>query len=199
VGVRPNPSLHRKRYSRLRRLPRSGELKRLCSFWVATTVRKIRPRRKGHKNIYVHNDLSNAAHHFKEHIEAKLKAGDREGIAFKYMACLILLAFTFESKINFLGHKLISDWKERQPFNDKVSEVLDYLKLQRDWVIPGSGGVRKARWARPGMGKRGGLRIIYYVRYKPDEFWMLTLYAKAKRENVPSHILKQLLEAFRHG
>ena len=66
-------------------------------------------------------------------------------------------------------------------------------------VIPGSGGVRKLRWARAGMGKRGGLRIIYYVRYKPYEFWMLTLYAKAKSENVPSHILKQLLEAFRNG
>ena len=64
-------------------------------------------------------------------------------------------------------------------------------------LIPGSGGVRKVRWSRPGIGKRGGLRIIYYVRYKPNEFWMLTLYAKAKQENMPSHILKQLLEAFR--
>jgi hypothetical protein len=49
------------------------------------------------------------------------------------------------------------------------------------------------------MGKRGGLRIIYYVRYKPNEFWMLTLYAKAKTENVPAHILRQLLEVFRDG
>ena len=66
-------------------------------------------------------------------------------------------------------------------------------------LIPGSGGVRKVRWARAGMGKRAGLRIIYYVRYKPNEFWMLTIYAKAKHENVPAHILKQLLEAFRYG
>ncbi len=55
------------------------------------------------------------------------------------------------------------------------------------------------RWARPGSGKRSGLRIIYYVRYRPNEFWMLTLYAKAKRENVPAHVLKQLLEVFRDG
>lgn len=66
-------------------------------------------------------------------------------------------------------------------------------------LVPGSGGVRKVRWARPGMGKRGGLRIIYFVRYQPNEFWMLTLYAKAKREDIPAHILKQLLEAFRDG
>lgn len=64
-------------------------------------------------------------------------------------------------------------------------------------VVPGSSGVRKMRWARPGMGKRGGLRVIYFVRYQPNEFWMLTLYAKAKHDNVPGHILKQLLEAFR--
>ena len=66
-------------------------------------------------------------------------------------------------------------------------------------VVPGSGGVRKLRWKRKGMGKRGGLRVIYYVRYRPNEFWMLTLYAKAKQENVPAHILKQLKEAFEHG
>lgn len=28
-------------------------------------------------------------------------------------------------------------------------------------VIPGSGGVRKLRWAAPGRGKRGGYRVIY--------------------------------------
>jgi hypothetical protein len=66
-------------------------------------------------------------------------------------------------------------------------------------VVPGSGGVRKVRWSQPGMGKRGGLRVIYFVRYRPNEFWMLTLYTKAKRENVPAHILRQLLEAFRNG
>jgi hypothetical protein len=29
-------------------------------------------------------------------------------------------------------------------------------------VIPGLRGVRKARWSRAGMGKRGGIRVIYY-------------------------------------
>lgn len=66
-------------------------------------------------------------------------------------------------------------------------------------VVPGSGGVRKLRWRRRGMGKRGGLRIIHFVRYEPNEFWMLALYAKAKQDDVPAHILMQLLEAFRNG
>jgi len=65
-------------------------------------------------------------------------------------------------------------------------------------VVPGSGGVRKLRRRLSGTGKRGGLRVIYYVRYEPNQFWMLTLYAKAKNENVPAHILKQLKETFEH-
>ena len=63
-------------------------------------------------------------------------------------------------------------------------------------IVRGSGGVRKLRWRREGAGKRGGLRVIYFVRYQPNEFWMLTLYAKAKQENAPAHILRQLKEAF---
>lgn len=85
--------------------------------------------------------------------------------------------------------------------DDDYSELQQFLiqNPQAGELIPGSGGVRKVRWGRTGGGKRGGLRIIYYVRYKPNEFWLLTLYAKARRENVPGHILKQLLEAFRDG
>jgi len=29
-------------------------------------------------------------------------------------------------------------------------------------VIPGTAGLRKIRWSRQGMGKRGGARVIYY-------------------------------------
>jgi mRNA-degrading endonuclease RelE of RelBE toxin-antitoxin system len=34
---------------------------------------------------------------------------------------------------------------------------------QRGAIIPGTGGVRKLRWAQPGRGKRGGIRVIYYA------------------------------------
>lgn len=36
-------------------------------------------------------------------------------------------------------------------------------------VIPGSGGCRKVRWTRPGMGKRGGARVIYFNRLDDGE------------------------------
>jgi len=83
--------------------------------------------------------------------------------------------------------------------DDEYAELQEFMMQSPEagQVVPGSGGVRKLRWTRPGMGKRGGLRIIHFVRYEPNEFWMLTIYAKGKRDQVPAHILKQLLEAFR--
>jgi hypothetical protein len=61
-------------------------------------------------------------------------------------------------------------------------------------VIPGSGGVRKLRWRVAGRGKRGGLRIIYYLRLPHSEIWMLTLYAKNADASIPSFILKKIRE-----
>jgi len=85
--------------------------------------------------------------------------------------------------------------------DDEYAELQQFLLLKPEagQIVPGSGGVRKLRWARPGMGKRGGLRVIYYVQYEPMEFWMLTMYSKAREANIPAHVLRKLVEAFRDG
>ncbi len=62
-------------------------------------------------------------------------------------------------------------------------------------VIPGSGGIRKLRWSMSGRGKRGGLRVIYYLRVAREEIWMLTLYPKNVADNIPAHVLKKIREA----
>ncbi len=82
--------------------------------------------------------------------------------------------------------------------DDEYAELQQFMMENPEAgdVVRESGGVRKLRWKRKGMGKRGGLRVIYFVRYQPNEIWLLTLYAKAKPENVPAHILRQLKEAF---
>ena len=41
------------------------------------------------------------------------------------------------------------------------------LRPEQGPVIPGSGGLRKLRWATAGQGKRSGLRMIYY--WAPEE------------------------------
>ena len=76
----------------------------------------------------------------------------------------------------------------------------DYARLQealmRDPeagpVIPGAGGVRKLRWAAPGRGKRGGYRVIYFVRRAHGVIWMLTMYPTNVAESIPSHVLRQI-------
>ena len=59
-------------------------------------------------------------------------------------------------------------------------------------VIPGSGGVRKLRRGVAGRGKRGGIRVIYFLRTRQGQVWMLTLYPKNVAESIPAHILKQI-------
>ncbi|MBU0500265.1 MAG: transcriptional regulator [Gammaproteobacteria bacterium] len=66
-------------------------------------------------------------------------------------------------------------------------------------VVPGSGGIRKVRWSRQGQGKRGGVRIVYFTTPAKGLVWLLTIYAKAKRENVPAHILRALKEELVDG
>jgi len=66
-------------------------------------------------------------------------------------------------------------------------------------VIPGSGGCRKVRWSRAGMGKRGGARVIYYNQLESGEIWLLMVYVKAKFDNLPTSFLNQLREAIDHG
>ena len=46
------------------------------------------------------------------------------------------------------------------------------------------------RWGVAGRGKRGGLRIIYFLRTRQGQIWMLTLYAKNVAENISAYLLK---------
>ncbi|MBF0163249.1 MAG: type II toxin-antitoxin system RelE/ParE family toxin [Magnetococcales bacterium] len=92
---------------------------------------------------------------------------------------------------------------EAPGFSKLVNDYLDdteYAALQ--WtlvlhpqvgdVIPGSGGIRKVRWAGKGHGKRGGVRVIYYWRNQHGEIWLLSIYAKNEMDNIPDSVLRQL-------
>ena len=51
-------------------------------------------------------------------------------------------------------------------------------------IIPGTGGLRKVRIARPGHGKRGGARVIYFYHSEQKPVLLLLIYAKADRDNL---------------
>jgi len=60
-------------------------------------------------------------------------------------------------------------------------------------LIPGTGGFRKARWRRPGAGKSGGVRVIYYFMVRPDLIFLADLYAKNEKGNL-SHAERNELQ-----
>ena len=66
-------------------------------------------------------------------------------------------------------------------------------------VIPRSGGCRKLRWAIEGRGKRGGVRIIYFLRLNSGQIVLVTIYAKNVQDNVDPNLLKRLKEGFENG
>jgi mRNA-degrading endonuclease RelE of RelBE toxin-antitoxin system len=61
-------------------------------------------------------------------------------------------------------------------------------------VIPGTGGVRKLRWAGSGRGKRGGLRVVYYLRTRHGQIWLLTLYTKNVVDDIAPRLLRRIRE-----
>ncbi len=66
-------------------------------------------------------------------------------------------------------------------------------------VVRGSGGCRKVRWSRPGTGKSGGVRVIYFTRLATGELWMLLIYPKAEKDDIPAHLLKAIREELEDG
>ncbi len=51
-------------------------------------------------------------------------------------------------------------------------------------IMKGTGGVRKLRWARKGMGKRSGARVIYYFYDETIPLFLLTIFGKNEKDNL---------------
>ena len=76
----------------------------------------------------------------------------------------------------------------------------EYRELQRGLlghpeagkVIPGSGGLRKLRWAFDGRRKRGGVRLIYYWFTAQGNLLLLFMYPKNVQEDLTPDQLRQL-------
>ena len=84
---------------------------------------------------------------------------------------------------------------ETKAFTARIGELLSddqYRFLQLELarqptagpVIPGTGGLRKLRWALAGRGKRGGARVIYYWHAASATILMLFVYPKNELEDL---------------
>ena len=85
--------------------------------------------------------------------------------------------------------------------DDEFSAFQLYLTAHTDAgdVIPHSGGCRKLRWAIEGRGKRGGVRIIYFLRLNAGQIVLVTMYTKNVQDNIDPNLLKRLKEGFKNG
>ena len=105
--------------------------------------------------------------------------------------------FMFTIVESSLFSRLVSDYLSEEEYEGL--KLFLALNPESGDVIPGSGGLRKLRWIRAGTGKRGGVRVIYFLRTSRGEVALLTLYAKSRVGNLPPHIARQLKEAFENG
>ena len=92
---------------------------------------------------------------------------------------------------------------ETSVFTKQVQKLLsdeEYRRLQSDLVsrpelgalIPKGGGLRKTRFGYRGMGKRGGIRVIYFWAVAQEKLLMLLMYPKNARDNLSPHQLRAL-------
>ena len=88
--------------------------------------------------------------------------------------------------------------KDLLPDEDyRTLQVALLLRPEQGPLIRGAGGLRKVRWAPRGVGKRGGVRVIYY--WRPDEqvLYMLFAYAKTAQEDLTPDQLRVLARLVR--
>jgi len=95
---------------------------------------------------------------------------------------------------SFIETHLFARLRERYLADDDYASLQAALieSPERGALVPGSGGVRKLRWSQPGRGKRGGVRVIYYVKGHEGLIWMLTIYAKNQEQTIPPHMLRKI-------
>ena len=59
-------------------------------------------------------------------------------------------------------------------------------------TISGTGGFRKIRWSRPGTGKRGGVRVIYYNVTIKGRIYLALIYPKNEQDELNQEQKKML-------
>ena len=70
---------------------------------------------------------------------------------------------------------------------EKRQEIVNYVSLnpQAGDMIAGAAGARKLRFRRPGMGKSGGYRVVFYYGGDDVPLFLLNVFAKGDRPTCP--------------
>lgn len=79
-----------------------------------------------------------------------------------------------------------SNW-DRLGFDDEDLRKLEFnimSNYDKYPVIKGTGGLRKARYARRDRGKRGGVRVCYVDFVMEETIYLITVYPKNEKDNL---------------
>lgn len=69
---------------------------------------------------------------------------------------------------------------------DERAELITFLAENPEAgdEIPGTGGVRKVRFAAKGKGKSGGVRVVYYFFDQDNPLYAVFIYGKGEQANL---------------
>ena len=91
---------------------------------------------------------------------------------------------------------------------DARKDIVDFLagNPTAGVLVQGTGGIRKLRWAREGMGKSGGVRVIYYYHDASLPLYLITVFGKGEKDNLTksernelAKLVRALVEFWRAG
>ena len=99
-------------------------------------------------------------------------------------------------------------WREIGLTDDDLAELEKYIMDNPNAgdMIEGTGGTVKLRFALPGKGKSGGVRVIYIDLLKYEKVYLITAYPKSQKDNMTDNekaavkqVVKRIIKREREG
>ena len=94
--------------------------------------------------------------------------------------------------MGFVETPIFTAVMQRHLHTEYHNSIALMLRPAQGPVIPGSGGLRKVRWAAAGGGKRGGLRVLYYWVAGEQTIYMVYAYSKSAQGDLTRAQIRQL-------
>jgi hypothetical protein len=93
-------------------------------------------------------------------------------------------------------HRFLNDARSLMT-DSELTKLVAFIAVHPEAgdVIPGTGGVRKLRWALAGKGKRGGARVVYNFEQLP--VFLLAAYSKNQKANLSQADRNQMSKLIR--
>jgi hypothetical protein len=95
------------------------------------------------------------------------------------------------SVIELAGYRRRADELLSADEREAVVDLIAYEPTCGD-LMPGTGGLRKVRIGRDGIGKRGGARVVYYFHDEQVPILLLALYAKNEKGDLSAAEKREL-------